>query len=124
MENGKSTKHFTFSRLNLPKNPFINNTYTKSTESRKLSVYNPKDGKLVADDVAVSGSAEVDAAVWAAEAAFPAWRKTPAPQRKAILEKFADLVESKREQLDELTRITLGSPRSSQDIDFFLQVSL
>ena len=52
-------------------------------------------------DVVVSTKAEVDAAVAAAKAAFPAWKKTPAPKRGDIL--FAAAAEMKRRK-DELAR--------------------
>lgn len=113
---------FNFSRENLPKESFVNNAYIQSSCTKKLTLLNPKDNTLVANDVDVAGETEVDAAVSAAENAFPAWKRLPAVQRKGILEKFANLVEANREKLNELTRITLGCPKSSQDIDFLLQV--
>jgi aldehyde dehydrogenase (NAD+) len=113
---------FPFSRSNLPKNPFIDNGFVKPSTTQTLSLFNPKDRSLVADDVAIAGEKEVDAAVLAAEKAFPVWKNMPAVRRKQILERFASLVEANRDVLSELTRITLGSPKSSADIDFFLQV--
>ncbi|KAF2404508.1 aldehyde dehydrogenase [Trichodelitschia bisporula] len=104
---------FTFSRSNLPKQLFINNEYVNSTGDAKLTVHNPKDNTLVADDVPIANAADVDAAVDAAEKAFPAWRKLPAVQRRAILTKFADLIEAHAVELAELTRITLGAPYES-----------
>ena len=62
---------FEFSTNNLPKKHFINNEYVVPKNNKTLSVYNPKDNSLVADDVPVAGQAEVDAAVEAAEKAFP-----------------------------------------------------
>lgn len=107
ISNGTS---FTFSGKNLPKQIFINNEYVDSKGSKKLSVYNPKDNSLVADDVPVSDQADVDAAVDAAEKAFPKWRKFSANARRDILIKFAALLEQHVEALAELTRVTLGAP--------------
>ena len=104
---------FEFSRTNLPKKLFINNEYVAAKGTEKLSVYNPKDGALVADDVAVADKEDVEAAVVAAEKAFPAWKKTPPTKRRDILLKLASLIEQHSEVLSDLSRITLGAPRST-----------
>ena len=101
---------FTFSKSSLPKQLFINGEYVDSKHSKKLTLHNPKDGSLVADDVALAGEQEVDAAVSAAEAAFESWRAVLPTKRRAILNKFADLLEEHVQALAELTRITLGAP--------------
>ncbi|KAH8670383.1 aldehyde dehydrogenase X mitochondrial precursor [Tricladium varicosporioides] len=101
---------FAFSKTNLPKQLFINNEYVVSNNSKKFSVYNPKDGSLVADDVALANEQDVDNAVAAAEKAFPAWRSIPTTERRDLLEKFASLIETHQTTLAELSRITLGAP--------------
>ena len=101
---------FEFSAKHLPKKHFINNEYVAPKNNKTLSVYNPKDNSLVADDVPIAGQAEVDAAVEAAEKAFPKWRKLTANARRNILLKFAALIEQHGEELSELTRVTLGAP--------------
>ena len=102
-----------FSKDKLPKQLIINNEYVDSKGSKKLTVKNPKDGSLVADDVPIAGEADVDAAVAAAEAAFPAWKKTLPSKRRDMLNKLADLIDSNAKVLAELTRITLGAPWGS-----------
>ncbi len=104
---------FEFSKDNLPKQLVINNEYVDSKNSKKLTVKNPKDGSLVADDVPLAGEADVDAAVAAAEAAFPAWKATVPSKRRDMLNKLADLIDSHAKPLAELTRITLGAPWAS-----------
>ena len=76
-------------------------------------MYNPKDNSLVSDKVPVAGPEDVDAAVAAAEAAFPAWKAITAIERRNILNKFASLIDQNSKQLAELTRITLGAPYES-----------
>jgi aldehyde dehydrogenase (NAD+) len=107
------TMEFKFSKTNLPKQLFINNEYVDAKNSKKLSLYNPKDGSLVADDVALAGAEDVDAAVAAGEKAFPAWKRIPPTQRRDIIMKFALLIEQYQKELSELTRITLGAPYGS-----------
>ncbi|CAI6334836.1 unnamed protein product [Periconia digitata] len=99
-----------WSPKNLPKHIFINNQYVESQSHNKISVHNPKDGSLIANDVAVAGAEDVDAAVAAAEKAFPAWRKVLPTERRNIMNKFADLVEQHGVALAELTRVSLGAP--------------
>ncbi|RDW61579.1 hypothetical protein BP5796_11471 [Coleophoma crateriformis] len=104
---------FNFSKSNLPKHLFINGEYTPSTNSKKLEVFNPKDGSLVANDVDLAGEQDVDLAVASAEKAFPAWKKVSPLERRGIMMKFADLVDANALALAELTRITLGAPYNS-----------
>ncbi|KAH8906176.1 aldehyde dehydrogenase [Coniochaeta sp. PMI_546] len=104
---------FNWSKDNLPKQLFINNEYVSSKSPKTLTVTNPKDGSTVATDVSLAGEAEVDAAVAAAEAAFPAWRKTTPTQRRDLMYKLADLIEANGLALAELTRLTLGAPFGS-----------
>jgi 5-carboxymethyl-2-hydroxymuconic-semialdehyde dehydrogenase len=52
---------------------------------------NPATQEVLAE-VASGGAAEVDAAVAAAKAAFPAWAGKPATERAAVLRKLGDLI--------------------------------
>jgi aldehyde dehydrogenase (NAD+) len=101
-----------YSTKNLPKQIFINNEYVDSKNSKKLTLHNPKDGSLIADDVPLAGEQDVDAAVEAAEKAFVGWKKMGANQRRNILLKFADLIEKNANEIAQLSRISLGAPAS------------
>ncbi|MBL9213923.1 MAG: CoA-acylating methylmalonate-semialdehyde dehydrogenase [Opitutaceae bacterium] len=61
-------------------------------------VYNPSTGEVIAECPA-GGAAEVAAAVEAAQAAFPAWRDTPAVERARVLFRFRHLVEQHFDRL-------------------------
>jgi malonate-semialdehyde dehydrogenase (acetylating)/methylmalonate-semialdehyde dehydrogenase len=61
-------------------------------------VYNPSTGQVIAQCPA-SGPAEVNAAVEAAAAAFPAWWETPPVERVRVLFKFKMLLEEHFEEL-------------------------
>ncbi|OCL09602.1 aldehyde dehydrogenase [Glonium stellatum] len=78
---------FSWSLKNLPKQIFINNEYVGSKNNKKLSLYNPKDGSLIVDDVSLASEQDVDAAVAAAEKAFPAWKKMLPNERRNIMTK-------------------------------------
>ncbi|KAJ6104510.1 hypothetical protein N7523_010830 [Penicillium sp. IBT 18751x] len=101
---------FGFSPSKLPLQLFVNNEYVDAKNTETISVLNPKDKSLVSDKVPIAGAEDVDAAVTAAEAAFPAWKAISALERRNILLKFADLLDENNMALAELTRITLGVP--------------
>ncbi|KAL0934684.1 putative aldehyde dehydrogenase [Colletotrichum truncatum] len=101
---------FSWNKDNLPKQLFINNEYVDSKNSKKLELFNPKDESLVANDVALGGEEDVEAAVAAAEAAFPDWKKTHPNKRRDMLFKLAELLEQHGRAIGELSRLTLGAP--------------
>ena len=102
-----------FSRTQLPGQLFINNEYVSAKSEKSLTVYNPKDGSLVSDSVPCAGEADVEAAVTAAEAAFPAWKRVTPTARRDMLLRLASLIEQHAEALAGLNRITLGAPFAS-----------
>ena len=74
-----------------------------------IAVENPYDGSRIAD-IAEAGAADVDRAVEAAEAAFPAWRAMAAHERGRLLLKLADLIEEQAAELARLESIDTGHP--------------
>ena len=80
---------------------YVNGAWRRATASEYAEVMNPATGELLAR-TPLAGSADVDAAVAAAAAAFPAWRRTPPPERIQYLFKLKNLLE---ENIDELSRI-------------------
>jgi malonate-semialdehyde dehydrogenase (acetylating)/methylmalonate-semialdehyde dehydrogenase len=69
--------------------------------ARTADVFNPATGSVAAK-VALATAADVDAAVRAAAAAYPAWSATPSLRRARILARFKELVEH---HADELARL-------------------
>ena len=74
-----------------------------------LDDFEPATGKVYAQ-VPDSSSADVNAAVEAAEHAFPAWSATPAAERSQWLLKLASLVERDLEKLARAESIDNGKP--------------
>jgi alpha-ketoglutaric semialdehyde dehydrogenase len=71
---------------------------------------NPMRPDEVVAEVPACDESDVDAAVAAAQNAFPGWAKTPAPQRGNLLTKAADVVDERVEQIaSEMTR-EMGKP--------------
>src|SRR5260370_23620082 len=56
------------------------------------------------------GGADVERAVAAARAAFPAWSRTPIAERAAALRALADGLEARGEQLAEMMSREVGTP--------------
>jgi malonate-semialdehyde dehydrogenase (acetylating)/methylmalonate-semialdehyde dehydrogenase len=65
---------------------------------RTAPVWNPATGEQQAE-VELAGPEDVDAAVLAAHAAFPAWRSTPVGRRAEVLFRFRELVDANRKEL-------------------------
>src|SRR5882672_8813087 len=63
-----------------------------------LPVYNPATGQVI-EQVPMSGSHEVDAAVQAALKAYPAWSKTPLMERVRLMFRFKAVLEEHFEEL-------------------------
>ena len=62
---------------------------------------NPATGEVVRQ-VPFCNDADIDAAVAAAKAAFPAWRETPSLRRARILMRYRELIEANRDELARL----------------------
>jgi malonate-semialdehyde dehydrogenase (acetylating)/methylmalonate-semialdehyde dehydrogenase len=60
--------------------------------------YNPASGAVIGA-VALASAADVDAAVKAAEAAFPGWSQTPPLKRARVMFRFKELIERDLDQL-------------------------
>ncbi|MGH2488322.1 MAG: aldehyde dehydrogenase family protein, partial [Candidatus Limnocylindria bacterium] len=76
-------------------NHWIGGKRRPGTSGRRGPVYNPATGEL-AREVDFASVEEVDAAVAAAKAAFPAWRATSLSRRTEILFRIRNLVDQHR----------------------------
>lgn len=74
-----------------------------------LDVTDPATGNLIAR-VSDSGATEARAALDAAHAAFPTWRKVPAKQRAQIIKRWNDLVLAHQDDLGKLISLEQGKP--------------
>lgn len=74
-------------------------------------------------EVPVSGPAEVDRAVAAAKAAFPAWSVLSWDERAAYLLKLADAVEANHDEIRDLNTAETGKPLSTAKFEMMLTLS-
>ncbi|MCX7224518.1 MAG: NAD-dependent succinate-semialdehyde dehydrogenase [Burkholderiales bacterium] len=75
----------------------------------RFDVLDPSNGHKLAD-VANLGPAEAEAAIAAANAAWPAWRKKTAKERSIILRKWFDLLMANQDDLGRIMTAEQGKP--------------
>ena len=80
---------------------WVNGRKQAATSTRSGDVTNPATGAVVRQ-VPFCNDADIDAAVQAAKAAFPAWRKTPSLRRARVLMRYRELIEKHRDELARL----------------------
>ncbi len=90
--------------MQLSKTPihhYVGGRVVAPASSRTQDVFNPATGAATAS-VALANRADVDAAVAAAQAAFPAWADTPPIRRARVMFKFLELLNKHRDELAHL----------------------
>ena len=96
---------------------FIGGKFVDALDGATIDVLNPHDNSLITR-VAEAKAADVDAAVAAAERAFPIWSGMPAAERGKLLLKLADRIEAEADALAQLEAINTGHPiRDAKNID-------
>jgi malonate-semialdehyde dehydrogenase (acetylating) / methylmalonate-semialdehyde dehydrogenase len=76
----------------------INGATSAGSSSRTQNVFNPATG-VVTGQVALANATDVDTAVAAAQAAFPAWSDTPPIRRARVMFKFLELLNQNKDEL-------------------------
>ncbi|GAA4338065.1 CoA-acylating methylmalonate-semialdehyde dehydrogenase [Variovorax defluvii] len=90
--------------MQLSKTPihhYIGGRIAAPQSARTQDVFNPATGAATGS-VALANRADVDAAVAAAQAAFPAWADTPPIRRARVMFKFLELLNKHRDELAHL----------------------
>ncbi|MDO9480839.1 MAG: aldehyde dehydrogenase family protein, partial [Hydrogenophaga sp.] len=80
---------------------YIGGAVAAGSSTRAQDVFNPATG-AVTGRVALANTADVAAAVAAAQAAFPAWADTPPIRRARVMFKFLELVNQHKDTLAHL----------------------
>ncbi|MFM7535274.1 MAG: CoA-acylating methylmalonate-semialdehyde dehydrogenase [Acidimicrobiales bacterium] len=86
---------------------YIDGRSVPGTSGRRGPVWNPATGELQAE-VDFATVAEVDAAVAAAKAAFPAWRSTSLSRRAEIMFHLRELIDANRKELASVLTLEHG----------------
>ncbi|MBU6158388.1 MAG: CoA-acylating methylmalonate-semialdehyde dehydrogenase [Bacteroidetes bacterium] len=80
---------------------YINGVFVNASGDQHMEVISPLDGTLLST-VPLSSSKDLDNAVKAAEAAFPAWSKKPIKERVQVFFRYKYLLEQNLKELAEL----------------------
>ncbi len=103
----------------------IGDDWVAAKSGATFTSVNPANHDEVIGEFAASGAADVDAAVEAAKAAFPAWSMMPAPKRGEILFKVARLLAEHKEELSRLMTREMGKvlPEARGDVQEAIDVA-
>jgi malonate-semialdehyde dehydrogenase (acetylating)/methylmalonate-semialdehyde dehydrogenase len=82
-------------------NHWINGAQVASASGRFAPVYDPALG-VQTKSVALANAAEIDAAISAAEAAFPEWRDASIAKRQGVMFNFRELLNARKAELAEI----------------------
>jgi malonate-semialdehyde dehydrogenase (acetylating)/methylmalonate-semialdehyde dehydrogenase len=93
------------------------------SSGRLIDVLNPSDGSVLSR-VPMSDSSELDAAVQAAEAAFPGWSGTPIKERVQVFYRYRALLERDFDELSALITEEHGKISSEAQAEVFKAIEL
>jgi acyl-CoA reductase-like NAD-dependent aldehyde dehydrogenase len=103
--------------MNVQTKLFIGGEFVDAAEGATIEVLDPHDCSVLAE-VAEARADDIDRAVAAATAAFPAWSASPHVERGRLLLRLADAVEDHADELAELESSDTGHPlRDSRGLD-------
>ena len=101
--------HTTFTPKKIEDRLYINGEFVPSISGKRFDVVNPATEKHAAS-VYEAGAEDVDVAVAAAKAAFPAWSELDASARGQWMTKLADKIEENMAEISYLDAISMGKP--------------
>ena len=87
--------------------PYIGGEWIESESQKFNTIYDPSTGKPIAQ-VPQCTAAEVEKAIAAAKAAYPAWKNTPVRNRANIMMKLRTLIERDKEELTRMVATENG----------------
>ncbi len=88
---------------------YINGMWVESTAEETIDVVNPATEEIIGR-VPNANAEDVDRAVWASYAAFPAWSATPLEERIGWLTKLKEGIEARSEEFAVLVTREMGVP--------------
>lgn len=101
-------RSYYFSCMKYIKN-YIGGELVEPKSGNYIDNYDPSRGEVYSQ-IPDSEKADIDAAVAAAEAAFEGWANTPKEDRSRVMQKIADLIESRLEEFAEAESRDNGKP--------------
>ncbi|MGH9468076.1 MAG: aldehyde dehydrogenase family protein [Terriglobales bacterium] len=109
-------------------NNWIGGRWAEPKSQQWIERHNPADTRELVARVPASNAADADAALAAAQAAYPAWRATPAPRRAEILFRAAQLLVERKEayaatmtrEMGKVLEETRGDVQEAIDMLYFM----
>jgi succinate-semialdehyde dehydrogenase/glutarate-semialdehyde dehydrogenase len=90
---------------------FIGGQWIADGEAGTMAVVNPATGAVIGQCPKAS-AAQLDAALKAADDAFPAWSRTTGAERHAVLRRAADLMRERAEDIARVITAEMGKPHA------------
>jgi phenylacetaldehyde dehydrogenase len=88
---------------------FVGGEWRDASDGGRADVVDPSTGRTVTT-VPVATADDVDAAVTAARAAFPAWRDTPPRERARVLQRASELIRARADDIAAVECLDVGKP--------------
>ena len=98
--------------------PYIGGAWIESESQKFTTIYDPSTGNPIAQ-VPQCTAAEVEKAIAAAKAAYPAWKNTPVRTRANIMMKLRNLIERDKEELTLMVATENGKCWSEELCEMF-----
>ena len=95
----------------------IGGQWTPASGNATFAVLNPATGEDIAD-VADCGTAETNAAISAAAAAFPSWAKRPGKERAALMRRWYELILDSKDDIAKIMTLECGKPLAESRNEF------
>ena len=105
------------------KSNLIAGRWVNAASGAKFAVRSPVTGAVLAE-VPRCGAEDVDAAVAAAKAAWPAWRGMPVFKRAEVILRMADLIRERAEGIAEVLCVEQGKPYAGEGLPEVLETAL
>ncbi len=88
---------------------YINGQWVNPTQGQDFPVIDPSTEEAIAT-IALGGQADTDAAVAAAKAAFPSWRKSSKAERLELMESILDIYMKRSDEMGAVISSEMGAP--------------
>ncbi|ANY80863.1 aldehyde dehydrogenase [Microvirga ossetica] len=88
---------------------YINGAWVDPAVQNDHPVINPSNEEICAI-ICLGSTADADAAVAAAQSAFPTWAATPPSERKAVVERILEQFVRRRQEMAEAMSVEMGAP--------------
>ncbi|WP_068672087.1 aldehyde dehydrogenase [Oceanobacillus sp. Castelsardo] len=119
----ETTRQWNTAEVNLDKKygPQINGEMVEPVNGY-INAVNASTGEVLAQ-IGRGGKEDIDKAVGAARAAFPAWAETPIEERSMLLNKIADALDENQERLKLIESMDTGRAIHEFDLDYKLAIN-